>query len=156
VTNESAHPSPHMVLYHFNLGWPLLDESASLHIPSVSTTPRDEDAAAGLPAWRSIDAPQRGFREQVFAHEFHDGPVSVGIENRVLGIRVDIGFSSRALPALYQWKMADHGHYVMGLEPANISQVDGFAQASQRTQLPILEPGESAKYSLSLTVSEVS
>jgi hypothetical protein len=52
--------------------------------------------------------------------------------------------------------MADHGHYVMGLEPANISQVDGFAQASERAQLPILEPGESAKYSLSLTVSEVS
>ena len=156
VTNESAHPTPHMVLYHFNLGWPLLDESASLHIPSIKTTPRDEDAAAGLHSWQTIDAPQRGSREQVFAHEFQDGPVSAGIENTALGIRVDIGFSSRQLPALYQWKMADHGHYVMGLEPANISQVDGFAQASERAQLPILEPGESAKYSLSLTVSEVS
>jgi len=156
VTNESAHPTPHMVLYHFNLGWPLLDESASLHIPSIKATPRDEDAAAGLHSWQTIDAPQRGSREQVFAHEFQDGPVSAGIENTALGIRVDIGFSSRQLPALYQWKMADHGHYVMGLEPANISQVDGFAQASERAQLPTLEPGESAKYSLSLTVSEVS
>ena len=156
VTNESAHASPHMVLYHFNLGWPLLDETATLHIPSRAMTPRDDDAAAGLEHWNSIGSPQKGYREQVFAHEFDEGPVAVGIENLHLGIRLEIEFDTAQLPALYQWKMADHGHYVMGLEPANVAQVRGLSEAARRGALPMLQQGESVSYAIILTVSEVS
>jgi hypothetical protein len=156
VTNESAHPSPHMMLYHFNLGWPLLDETATLHIPSTLTTPRDDEAKAGFDHWSSIGTPELGYREQVFVHEFDEGLVTVGIENPNLGIRLDIGFDSKQLPALFQWKMADHGHYVMGLEPANVAQVQGLAAAAKQGQLPLLQPGEAVSYAITLNVSEVS
>jgi len=155
VTNESAHPGPHMVLYHFNIGWPLLDDTATLHIPSIKTTPRDDVARVGLDEWSSITAPEFGYREQVFAHEFEDELVTVGIENRSLGIRLDIGFKTSQLPALYQWKMADHGHYVMGLEPANVAQVNGLSEAAKHGALPILQPGESVSYTITLSVSEM-
>lgn len=154
VTNESAQPSGHMMLYHFNLGWPLLDERALLDIPCQSSTPRDEPAVSGIDRWRTIEPPQRGFREQVYFHEAHPGNGIAVIDNPHLNIRCEISFDTDTLPGLFQWKMADFGHYVMGLEPANTSHVFGRASARSSGELPVLEPGESVDYSISLSLSE--
>jgi hypothetical protein len=51
VRNEGYHPEPLMLLYHVNLGWPLLDETARLvgpgH-PGEPPEPRDAEAHKGL------------------------------------------------------------------------------------------------------------
>ena len=58
VTNVGA-PSPNMMLYHFNMGYPLLCEYSELYIPSTQVLPRkhaaedlerggDSAAAAGV------------------------------------------------------------------------------------------------------------
>lgn len=48
VENEGFRPEPLMLLYHVNLGWPLLDKTARLLGPGAAPEPRDEEAAAGL------------------------------------------------------------------------------------------------------------
>lgn len=149
VTNEGFAQTPHMILYHANLGWPLLDEDAVVDIPSHTVTHRDSDAEPGLDRWQSFDAPIAGFREQVYRHDFADDTdVLVKVTNDRLGVEFSLGFSSSALPHLYQWKMTGQGHYVLGVEPSNSPNVFGRAAARDAGELTFLAPGESARYRL--------
>lgn len=148
VTNEGFERVSHMVLYHANLGWPLLDEDAVIDIPSAAVTARDADAEAGASDWASFNAPTPGFREQVYRHDFTGGEVIARVTNHRIGVEVSIGFSSTELPHLYQWKMSNQGHYVLGLEPSNSINVFGRGAAKAAGELPYLEPGASAHYRL--------
>lgn len=154
VTNESQFSSGHMILYHFNLGWPLLHEGARLEIPSTGVSPRDDDAVAGVEHCRTIEPPTRGFREQVYLHEFTEDIVRVAVDNPHENVRLELSFPRAQLPGLFQWKMCDAGHYVMGLEPTNVGHVFGRESARSKGVLPRLESGESASYGIDITVSE--
>ncbi|MGV8894883.1 MAG: aldose 1-epimerase family protein [Rhodoglobus sp.] len=150
VTNEGASASPLMVLYHVNLGWPLLDDGATVEIPAVSVTPRDPDAEAGFDGKYEIGAPEAGFREQVFIHEA--GPERYArVSNPARGLELTLRYSE-SLPALFEWKMTATRHYVLGLEPANTPEMNGRAAARANGRLPQLEPGETISYQVSIEV----
>lgn len=149
VTNESANRAGHMILYHANLGWPLLDEAAVLEVPSNSVTPRDAAAEAGMADWFQLSGPTPGYAEQVFKHDFSGrGEAEVAVDNPERDVRVGIRFETATLPALHQWKMMGEGHYVLGLEPTNVDWSRGRAAAREAGVLPVLEPGESVDYRL--------
>jgi hypothetical protein len=157
VTNEGFSPQPHMILYHFNLGFPLVSEDARLHLDVEQTIPRDEDAAAGLADWSRFQPPTAGYREQVFRHVAtadEEGQVHVELGNPTLGIGLRWSYDGTSLPHLFQWKMMGQGTYVLGIEPANSSGVEGRAVARQRGDLPHLEPGKSRRYTLAVEVIE--
>jgi len=149
VTNEGADSCAHMVLYHFNLGWPLLDEGAEFDVPGASAWPRDADAQAGVGLERDFGAPQPGFREQVFLYRNSHGIAR--LTNRTRGLRFELRFSEN-LPALFEWKMTAPQHYVLGIEPANTPVILGRDAARATGQLPRLAPGESVSYRLSIEV----
>jgi hypothetical protein len=44
VVNDGFRPTPLMLLYHINLGWPLLDDGAALMLNAQAPTPRDAEA----------------------------------------------------------------------------------------------------------------
>jgi len=152
VTNEGAESSAHMVLYHFNLGWPLLDEGAEFEVPGATATPRDADAQAGLGHELDFDAPQPGFREQVFLYRSTRGIAH--LTNRARGLRFTLRFSE-SLPALFEWKMTAPQHYVLGIEPANTHVILGRRAARAAGQLPRLAPGASSSYRLSVEVERI-
>ena len=158
VTNEGFSSWSHMILYHFNLGFPLISPVSQLDLPAEHTEPRDADAEAGLSTWQSIDAPTPGYREQVFRHVLaadRDQKARVQVTNPELGIGVGIAFSRLELPYLFQWKMMSEGAYVLGIEPANCSGIEGRAAARQRDDLPHLAPGESRTYILEVEVLDM-
>ena len=68
VTNDGFVPAPHMLLYHFNLGFPLVSEDTRLHLQTVESSPRDEAAQSGFNAWDRFQPPTLGYQEQVFIH----------------------------------------------------------------------------------------
>jgi len=149
VRNAGIDDAGHMLLYHVNVGWPVLDEGAHLSIPSREVTPRDADARAGAGRWHQIEAPQAGFREQVFSHDFRDqGFASVSMDNAATNVRFELRFDSGVLPAIHQWKMCGEGHYVMGLEPVNVNTFAGRAGARVAGLLPVLKRGRSVTYTL--------
>ena len=51
VSNRGDIASPLMLLYHMNLGYPLLDEDAELKVSSLSVQPRTAHAKEGLESW---------------------------------------------------------------------------------------------------------
>ena len=149
VRNEGLVDEGHMVLYHVNIGWPLLDESAKLKIPSREVAPRDKDARAGAGRWDQIEGPQAGYQEQVFGHDFRDsGIATVSVDNPASDTRLELRFDTATLPGLHQWKMSGEGHYVMGLEPVNVNSFTGRAGTRAAGVLPVLKRGDSVSYSL--------
>jgi hypothetical protein len=151
VTNEGFNRQPHMILYHCNLGFPLISENTELRLDPVESIPRDPDAEAGFATWRQFQKPTPDYREQVFRHRLRagdDGWAAVEIANADLDFGLRIRYDANALPHLVHWKQMGQGAYVLGVEPANSSGIKGRAEARASGDLPLLEPGESRSYSL--------
>ena len=147
VTNEGFVDSPHMILYHINPGWPLLDEGAVVNVSSSHIEPRDAASAPGLESWREVPAPVADFQAQVLIHTFDgDGTAEATLDNPRLGLGLTIRFDLAQLPVLSQWRMFAAGSYVLGLEPTNCLGGRGRARTRADGNLPILRPGESASY----------
>lgn len=124
IENQGFRDEPLMLLYHINIGYPLLDEGAELLAPTRSVTPRDEDAAGHEDRWNVMDAPKDNEPEYVFIHDLADTPHGTGlvcVVNEKLGLGLRIEFTREHLPYFMEWKSTASGDYVLGLEPSNSS-----------------------------------
>lgn len=156
VENLGSAPSPLMILYHINLGFPLLDEGCRLEAAPHPVEPRDADAVPGLGDWMRMAPPQAGYREQVFYHDLtadSDGWASIALVNPGLALRLSVRFTKSSLPNLVQWKQMGRGAYVLGLEPANC-HVEGRAAERERGTLSFLQPGEGREYQVEIAIEE--
>ena len=162
VRNEGYAPEPLMLLYHINLGWPLLDETARLvgpgH-PGEPPEPRDAEAQKGLKHWDSFATPTPGFRERVFYHRPRadaQGWAEARLENPSLegGIALSVRFRPEQLPQFVQWTMTGEGTYVVGLEPATC-RVGGYAREEEAGRVIHLAPGDSRRYQLQIEISPI-
>ncbi|MBQ1966031.1 MAG: aldose 1-epimerase family protein [Clostridia bacterium] len=141
VTNLGSEEEPYEILYHCNMGYPLLDEDSILTIPSISVTPRNDHAATGLGNWSKVENPTPGYEEMCFFHEMEKA-ARVSLEQPKLGLGVALEYDSENLPFFTQWKMMRETMYVMGLEPGNCTP-DGRAAMRKAGTLSFLNPGES-------------
>lgn len=148
VTNLGPAAAPHMILYHCNFGWPLVDDGADVLVPSTAVEPRDEVARQGIDGWSRIEPPAPGAPEQVFRHVIESRRPAVVIRNRRLGIELTLRYSAVTLGSLYQWKMMRNSDYVLGFEPANCPTLHGRSAARELGVLPMLAAGESVEYDL--------
>jgi hypothetical protein len=154
VTNEGFAPQPHMMLYHVNAGFPVVDENTRLIAPTARLTPRDADAEAGVDTYDTFSAPVAGYAEQVFVHEMAasgDGYVTAALVNPTLGegFGLAVRYDPSTLPVFNQWKMMGEGTYVVGMEPGT-NDVRGRAFARADGTLIELAPGESRSYHVEL------
>ncbi|MCF8567955.1 aldose 1-epimerase family protein [Alicyclobacillus tolerans] len=156
VTNEGFSHTPHMMLYHFNLGFPLIGEQSTLSIKAKNTTARDEEAEKGLSECFCFSPPLAGFQEQVFHHdvEDQDDVVSVEVCNPELRMNLKLEYRKSQLPHLFQWRMYGQGTYVLGLEPASSSAIQGRATAREKGDLEFLAPGMSKTYHLKVSLMD--
>jgi galactose mutarotase-like enzyme len=156
VTNEGPQPSPHMMMYHANVGWPLVDETSVLEVPSSDIVPRDPIAASGRDRWNRFESPTADRRDEVSVHGFDSaGPVVAVMSNPRHGLRLEVGFDTRQLPWLCEWKFMRENTYVVGIEPVNSPATGGRAQARADGQLPMLHPGETVAYDIRFAASHL-
>lgn len=157
VENDGYSTVPHMVLYHVNLGFPLVDAGSRLAVAS-EVTPRDAVAEGGLAECREFTAPQPGYSEQVYFHDVT--PDAAGFATASLvnpafadgeGLAVYVRYPKAQLPVLNEWKMMGEGAYVVGVEPGN-ARVTGRAAERARGALQFLAPGEVRRYDLEIGV----
>ena len=150
ITNEGFKTSPLMLLYHLNFGWPLVEEGTVLRLPEgTKTTPRDAAAQKGSATATTLTAPTPGYEEQCFFHEMPGEEVVVELVNPS-GFGVRIAYKKSEFPHLTQWKMMGEGEYVCGIEPANC-RVLGRAAEREAGRLQYIEPGETRRFSVTLT-----
>jgi hypothetical protein len=140
VSNEGFDPTTHMLLYHVNIGWPVVDDGAELLVP----------APAG--GYRAIHGPEAGYVEQVFEHELQadaDGRVPVAVVNRAARLGAYQIFRRDQLPFHFVWRMLGEGTFVVGIEPST-NRPAGRLDARDRGELIELGPGETRLYEVEL------
>jgi len=154
VINEGVRKTPLMMLYHVNLGWPLVDDGAKLLLNAKSSTPRDAEASKGFQEARILSGPIAGYNEQVFYHDLiadEKGFATALLLNSKLQLGLFVQFRQKELDRFVQWKMVGEKEYVLGLEPANC-HVGGRAKERELGTLQYLEPGEQKKFLLRIGV----
>ena len=158
VENLGFRREPHMILYHVNAGFPVIDEGSELVSASLEARPRDEEAEKEKEEYHKFLAPTPGFKERCYYHDIkpdEEGNVTVAIVNKGFGNGQGFGFyisySKRELPYFVEWKMNGEGTYVVGIEPCN-ALVEGRTVERKEERLQFLEPGEKREYHLSIGV----
>ncbi len=157
VENLGKSASPLMLLYHINLGFPLLDESTELKATPHPVEPRDAVACTGLDDWMHFQAPTADYQEQVFYHDLpadQEGWIRMQVVNRKLHLKLEVRQQKSTLLNLVEWKMMGQGTYVLGLEPANCHVLGRKAEREGGT-LQFLEAGEQRRFRVQIEVSEI-
>jgi galactose mutarotase-like enzyme len=154
-------PTPLMLLYHFNFGFPLLMEATQVAFPSRVVEPRlPEHPMQGYDSW---EAPDPQYDERVYLHKDivsdNQNWAAATIYNPNFPlpagpnpITVRLSWDTTTLPHLVQWRQAGAGAHVLGIEPANC-HVNGRAASRESNSLVTLEPGESYTCHLELNVN---
>ncbi len=164
VENRGFEMQPHMMLYHINIGFPILSENSRLVSTRKKVTPWNETAREYPDEFDTFDVPQVGYRDRQYRFDFtpdKSGTVTVGVINPSVfdGVAFVIRFKKEQLPDFNLWKMISAHDYVAGIEPMNAPFFhDGNfvkrADLRKRGILPFLEPGETRAYWLELSVIE--
>ena len=160
VTNLGNTPAPHMILYHCNYGWPLVDEGTQILC-------RGNWASRGLDMDNAIFNDRRDFRKCSKPLQSHkgggegcafidvaadkNGICTVGLYNRRLGLALVLRYSKRQLPWLSNWQHWGPGEYVTALEPGTNPPI-GQAKAREQKKLIHIAPGRSKTYDLEMTI----
>jgi hypothetical protein len=148
VENTGHTTSTHMLLYHCNVGFPIVEEGAQLLVPGPGM-PTDT-----LPAgnYRTLEAPIENYQERCFEHDViteADGTVPVGIVNRRIGMGVYQLFNKNQLPHQTTWRMPGEDLYVVAIE-ASTNRDAGRWDARERGELLSLAPGDVRQYDLEM------
>jgi hypothetical protein len=156
VENIGGRVATMQMLYHFNVGQPLLKPGARIYAPIAMVAPLTKVAAeAGIDTWNIMPPPRRGSAEQVYvaelvADDVRDTQVIVaGLEDEEA---VSLRFNKRVLPCFTLWRNtpSEADGYVVGLEPGtNFPNPRTFEQ--QQGRVVPLQAGE--KWHATVTVA---
>lgn len=150
VRNLGSEKTPLLLLYHMNIGYPLLDESAKLYVSSKEIVPRNEHAAKDLDRWAQMMPPQAGFQEQCYFHRFDsDGIAAIYNPNIEKGLAIK--FNPKQLDYLTEWKMLGEKDYVLGLEPGNCHP-DGRDVMRKQGNLKFINPDEEITFEVVIEI----
>ncbi len=149
VTNEGSSDEPFMLLYHMNMGYPLLSEKSRLAVSSSTVTPRDDWAAKDLDTWDKMLAPVPNFQEQCYYHEFKEKRPCAKLYNPDAGVGLAIRWDASQIPYMTEWKMMGERDYVLGLEPC-ISKLEGRAELRKNGALQFIKPGETRRFEINV------
>ncbi|MHB8277244.1 MAG: aldose 1-epimerase family protein [Candidatus Humimicrobiaceae bacterium] len=158
IENIGFTESPLMILYHINIGYPVLDKTSKLIEGKAKVVPRDEEAKKGFDKFSEFSDPVKGYKEQVFFHDIEadvDGNSHIAIINTEFnngeGMGISLAFNKENLPYLVQWKQVGEGEYACGIEPSN-SFPRGRAIEREEGKLVFIKPGEIKKYRIEFNI----
>ena len=152
VINCGEQTIPCMILYHMNMGYPLLSEKAIIDIPSQKISPRNDFAKENISNWNEITKPGTLSEEVCYFHEFKKEGYAK-IFNPTIKKGVEITFDAEKLPCFTQWKMMGKYDYVLGLEPGNCYP-NGRKDGLEKGELVLLEEQEKVNYKIKIQLVE--
>lgn len=156
IENIGFCESPFMLLYHINLGFPLLSEDSRLFIPIKNVVPREDTCPSEVENIHIINKPDQAYETQVFFIEpcfDGEGNTLVGIVNDTLKFGFYIKYNVKELPYFTVWKMLGKQDYVVGIEPGNCTPI-GRKSAKEKGMLEILKPGQKKSMTVEMCILE--
>ncbi len=124
LRNEGYVDANYCVLYHVNVGYPLLDEGCKVELEEVECTPRTAWSKETIGDRYEISAPIVGQEETCYFLKTKTPKAS--LVNEKLGKKFTITWSEDTLPYLLEWRSMASGDYALGLEPCSTELDDHF------------------------------
>ena len=160
IINTGNELAPHMLLYHLNFGWPLIDEGTKLLWNGTCKSRGGEMDNQLFGEGKDFMTCKPPLKEHsgtgeacgfVNVNADNKGTVHCGVHNEKLGLALAVRFKKDQMPWLTNWQHWGRKEYVTALEPGTHPPI-GQSAARKEKSLIFLEPGESKKYDLEFEV----
>ncbi len=153
VENLGFSEEEFMLLYHFNIGHPILDKAAQLLTHSKEVLPRDKDAENQSEAYDSYLQPTKDYKDIVYYHNLEDDNdiCTVAIINEEINMGITLKFNKSELDCFTQWKFTGLGNYVAGIEPGN-ARVNGRSVERKEGRLKTIKENEEKYFHMEIDI----
>lgn len=146
LTNENYRDENYCLLYHVNIGYPMLDAGARVVADTDTCQPRTPWAEKNIATAYQIEAPTPNMEETCYYLKPKTSAVS--LVNEKLGRKFTVSYSGDTLPNFLEWKNMTSGDYALGLEPCTTKLDDLFKYST-------IKSGQSVAFSVNLTINEL-
>jgi len=160
VTNRENTSVPHMILYHCNFGWPLIDDKTKIIYKGICESrglEMDNEIFNDKVNYKLCRNPIKSHNGGGESCGFIDvkpdkkGMCKIGFYNSKLKLALAMEYNKKQLPCLTNWQHWGRDEYVCALEPGTNPPI-GQKKARELNKLIFLEPGESRNYELKISV----
>ncbi len=143
LSNHSARSERFLILYHCNLGYPLVAPGLIFEQREHKVEPIGKTEAQPCSRWHELDPPEPDRSEECFFHRLpsQDGVASFSVFHPDVGVGVRIVYETAHLPNFVMWKNCLANSYALGLEPTNAG-MRGRGADLEHGDGGILLPGE--------------
>lgn len=145
LVNEGYRDEEFCLLYHVNLGYPMLDAGCEIEVDAAEIVPRNEWAEQNAAEAFKITEPEPCREETCYYLSLKQNRAS--LVNKKAGKRFTLEYAGECLKHFIEWKSMACGDYALGLEPSTTRLDEGFTF----TTLPAKQ---STSFSLALTVEK--
>ena len=146
LVNEGFRDEDYCLLYHINVGYPMLDEGARVELDAERCTPRTPWSRENEKTAFEVSLPEPNREECCYFLKLRRPTAS--LVNQKLGKAFRLEYSADTLPCFVEWQSMASGDYALGLEPCTAELDDTFAYR-------VIEPGERIAFRLSLGVEKL-
>lgn len=146
ILNQGFSDQQYCMLYHVNIGYPMLDDGAKIVIKENSVKPRTKWAQDMLEQRLNITSPVANMEETCYFIDVEDGKAT--LINGKIKKSFTICWSKETLPYFVEWKSMAKGDYALGLEPSTTELDQGFKYST-------LKSGESVTNKLQLSIKNI-
>lgn len=146
LENRGTRDEEYCLLYHVNVGYPMLDEGAKIIADITSCEPRTPYAKQNEETLDTVSAPIDNEEESCYFLDLERPRIS--LVNERINKSLTLSYSKETLPEFVLWKSPAGGDYALGLEPATTKLDDLFAYR-------VIRKGEKISFSLSLGVNTI-
>ena len=143
LSNENYRDEEYCLLYHVNVGYPMLDACSTVEADIKYAEPRTKWAAENKETMFVMQEPEDNREETCYC--LHLNTPCVKVKNPAIGKTLSLRYSLDTLPQFVEWKSMASGDYVLGIEPTTTMLDEAF----HTTTLPA---GETVKFDVSVTV----
>ena len=140
LVNEGYKAEEYCLLYHINVGYPMLDDGAKVIADVESYTPRTAWAKQNEATMYAMNEAVPNQEEACYFLKL--SKPEIALVNEKIGKKFTVSYSGDTLPCFVEWKSMASGDYALGLEPCT-TKLDGhfnykIIQPQQKIQFRIV------------------
>ena len=143
--NEGYKAEEYCLLYHINVGYPMLDNGAKVVADVESYTPRTAWAKQNETTMYAMNEAVPNQEEACYFLKL--SKPEIALVNEKIGKKFTVSYSGDTLTHFVEWKSMASGDYALGLEPCTTELDDRFAYKT-------IEVGEEIKFFVKILITK--
>ena len=145
LVNEGYKTEEYCLLYHINVGYPMLDNGAKVIADVESYTPRTAWAKQNETTMYAMNDAVPNQEEACYFLKL--SKPEIALVNEKIGKEFTVSYSGDTLTHFVEWKSMASGDYALGLEPCTTELDDRFAYKT-------IEVGEEIKFFVKILITK--